>query len=471
MSPEPEKSFAGEARPVAPIPDALTGLVARGEFAGRLGQLLADAAGQGRGVVAIAINLDDFRSVNTLYGAATGDQVLRVTAERLVAGIRSRHLDEEGASARGSDLVARLGGDEFAILCGLPAPPTPEPEALAARLLRAIEGPMAVDGNALRLTASGGIVVTTPAHRGADDVLRDLDLAMQRAKAIGPGTVVAWQPSLTEAAMRRSSLAVQLRRAFDNGEFVLHYQPVLRLSDNRLVGAEALLRWNHPSEGLVSCATFVPVLEATGLIGEVGSWVLREAVRQVETWNALYGRDIVEWVGVNLSPRQLHDPVRLLATLRAIDAGGFSLHRLKLDITAAAFERDPGMVDAVLGELRGLGLSIAIDDFGTPQMWPDRRPRHPVDTIKIDRELTARIGTPAGDMLLQALLAVARLYGAAIVAEGIETPAERDFLRQIGCGFGQGYLFAEPMDGALFGTYALTHAAGDEAGSGTRLAG
>lgn len=469
MTAEPDISLAGDARPATDATDRLTGLATRAAFIGRLQQLLAEGGVPDRDILAIVINLNDFRSVNTLYGAATGDQVLRVTAERLLSGTRSRGLPEALAAEGRGDLVARLGADEFAILGGPPAPPVAEAEALAARLLRAVENPMQVDGNSLRLAARAGVVATAAGHRSPDDLLRALDLAAQRANALGPGTVVVWQPSLTAAAIRRSTLAMRLRRAFDNGEFVLHYQPVLRLSDSRLVGAEGLLRWNDPSEGLRNCASFVPVLEESGLIVELGNWVLRETVRQVEMWDALYGRDVVDWVGVNLSGLQLRHPEQLLATLRAIDAGGFSLRRLKLEISAAAFTRDPDDADGILGELRALGVRIAIDDFGTGHVGPDSLRRHPVEAIKIDREFIAGIGTAPGERLLQALFAIARLYDAAIIAEGIETPAQRDFLRQIGCGFGQGYLFAEPMDAALFGTYALTHAV--ETGSGARLAG
>lgn len=468
MTAEPDRLFENEARLVDEAADPLTGLATRAEFIVALQQLFAEGAPRDRAVLAILINLDGFRGVNTLHGAATGDQVLRVAAERLLSGTRSRGLPEESTAARAPDLVARLGADEFAILCRPPAPPAAEAEALAGRLLRMLESPIVVDGNSLRLAARAGIVITTAAHRSPDDVLRALDLAAQRAKALGGGTVARWRPSLTAAATRRSSLAMQLHRAFDNGEFVLHYQPVLCLADGRLVGAEGLLRWNNPSEGLLNCALFMPVLEETGLIVELGSWVLRETVRQVEMWDALYGRDIVDWVGVNLAALQLHHPERLLASLRAIDAGGFSLRRLCLEIPAAVFPRAPDSADT-LGKLRGLGLRIAIDDFGTGHIWPDGLRRHPVEAIKIDGEFIAGIGTAAGETLLQALFAITRLSDAAIIAEGIEVPAQRDFLHQIGCGFGQGYLFAEPMDGALFGTYALTHAV--ENGSGAQLAG
>ena len=459
------------ARERVPARDPLTGLADRHQFARRLRELLSDPDPERRAVVVFAVNLDSFRNLNTLHGFAIGDEVLKIIAERLVSGTRSRHLGEEGAAARGRDLVARLGADEFGIICSPRRCHKAEAEAFAARLPRIVQSPIAIGAQSLRLTASIGFITTTPAHREADDALRDLDLALQQAKALGPGKVSAWEPALTRAATRRYSLAEQLRRAFDNAELALHYQPILRLSDNRMVGAEALLRWNHPSEGLVASAAFLPILEETGLIVEVGAWVIREAVRQVESWRLLYGRDIIDWVSVNLSARQFNDPSALLATLRGIYDCGFSVHRLKLEITETAFMRNPEVTRAVLAQLDALGIHVAIDDFGTGYSSLNSLRHYPVDTIKIDAEFIAQIGTADGEKLAQALLNIARTYDAAIIAEGIETAAQRDFLHAGGCGFGQGYLFAEPMDGALFGAYALTHAANADRGAGAKTAG
>ncbi|MGC2413554.1 MAG: EAL domain-containing protein [Stellaceae bacterium] len=447
----------------APARDLLTGLADRHQFARRLQEILADPDPERRAVSVFAINLDSFRNLNTLHGFAIGDEVLKIIAERLVLGTRSRHLGETSAAfgrdGRGRDMVARLGGDEFGVICSPPALAPMEAEAFAARLPRIVNSPIAIGGQALRLTARIGYITTTPAHHEADNALRDLDLALRQAKALGPGKAVAWEPALTTAAVRRSSLTEQLRRAFDNGELVLHYQPIVRLSDDRLVGAEALLRWNHPSDGLVASAAFLPLLEETGLIVEVGCWVIREAIGQVESWRLIYGRDIVDWVSVNLSARQLDDPSALLATLRGVRKGGFAVHRLKLEISETALMRNPECAGAVLAELEGLGVQIAIDDFGTGYSALNSLRHYPVDTVKIDGEFTAQIGTADGEERTRAVLDSARTYDAAIIAEGVETAVQRDFLKAGGCGFGQGYLFAEPMAGALLGAYALTRAA------------
>lgn len=454
-----EDPMQGAGQGVPPAPDPLTGLADRQQFAERLRELLSEPDPERHAIVLFAIDLDGFCNLNTLHGSAIGDQVLKIIAERLVLGTRSRDLGESGTVARGRDMVARLGADEFGIICGPPGLPLAEAEAFAARLPFIVQAPIAVGARSLRLTASIGFVTTTPAHREADEALRDLDLALRRAKAVGPGKVLAWESALTRAAIGRCSLAEQLRHAFDNGELMLHYQPILRLGDNRMVGAEALLRWNHPSEGLVASASFFPLLEETGLIVEVGCWVVREAVRQIESWRLLYGRDIIDWVSVNLSARQLGDPSALLATLRGIHDGGLSVHRLKLEISEIALMRDPEITRDLLAELFRLGIRIAIDDFGTAHSALSGLRHSPIDTIKIAAGFTAQIGTGEGEKLTQAVLNMAQTCDVAIIASGIETVAQRDFMHAGGCDFGQGYLFAEPMDGTLLGAFALTHAA------------
>ena len=443
-------------------PDPLTGLADRHQFAAHLRQILAHPDPGHRRVTAFAINIDRFRNINNLHGIRVGDRVLRLTAERLLAGSRS-HRAADPAVPRTRDLVARLGGDEFGIVCGPPALSPAQAQVFAERILRIVENPIAIGDLALRLTASLGCMMTTPAHRDENDVLRDLDLAAQRAKALGPSRIAAWEPALTDTATRRYALTDELRRAFDNGEFVLYYQPVVRLGDSRMIGAEALLRWRHPREGLLAPAAFLPVLEETGLICEVGVWAVREAVRQIEAWHALHGRDMIEWVSVNVSPRQFDDPAPLLAVLRELHAAAVPLQRLKLEITETTFMRSPENTRAVLAEIGELGIRIGIDDFGTGYSSLNALRRYPVDTIKIDAEFIAQIGTQDGDELAHALLNIARMYGAAIVAEGIETIAQRDFLRDKGCGFGQGYLFGQPMDGGLLGTHAVSAAARPDA--------
>jgi len=225
----------------------------------------------------------------------------------------------------------------------------------------------------------------------------------------------------------------------------------------RVAGAEALLRWNHPRDGLIPPAAFLPLLEESGLIVPVGCWVIRDAVRQMQVWQMLYGRDMVDWVSVNVSARQFNDPSLLLATLGEIADSGFPLDRLKIEITESAVMRNPEVTRAVLGELQDLGIRVALDDFGTGYSALGALRQYTVDTIKIDRGFTARLDTGDGKELVLALLKIARIYGADVVAEGVETVVERDILQRHDCPYGQGYLFAKPMDGSFFGAYALTH--------------
>jgi len=436
--------------------DALTGLPGRDAFIGQVRAALVAAEGARRGAAVFVVNLDNFRGINGLYGVRAGDNVLRTIGKRVRAGVRSRLLSSRLPRSEG-DYVARLGADEFGILIGNPTPSAAAAESFAQRILKLIEEPIVVGDHRIRLTASVGFLITGAPHASEDEVLRDLHAALHDAKSRGPNNVQAWRPALTRTTGHRFTLLDQLRRALEDGEFAVHYQPILRLGDRRIVGAEALLRWNHPSDGLVSPAAFLPILEDSSLIVPVGCWVIREVVRQMRIWQMLYGRDIVEWVSINVSPRQFNDPGLLLSTLTEIERSGFSLDRLKIEITESAAMRNPNMTRSVLDELRELGVRVAIDDFGTGYSALGALRHYAVDTIKIDSGFTSRLETDDGSELVMALLRIAQAYGAEVVAEGIETAAQRDILEARGCGFGQGFLFAKPMDGSFFGAYALTH--------------
>ncbi len=440
--------------------DRLTGLAGRHRFMAHVRAALSPGAAR-RPTAMFLLDIDNFKGVNDLYGAGVGDGVLKIIANRLLAGTRSRPVPAERAGRRpprrAADMVARLGADEFGIVLGSPNVSLTDAEAFARRLLQLVANPVMIGDECIRLSASVGFILTSPTHRTEDDALRDLDVALQEAKARGPNNAQAWEPALTSTVGRRLALLDQLRRALDEGEFVLHYQPILRLSDGKVVGAEALLRWNHPSDGLVPPAAFLAVLEESGLIVPVGCWVMREVVRQMQVWQMLYGRDILDWVSINVSARQFNDPSLLLATLNGINDSGFPLDRIKIEITESAVMRNPEITRQVLSELQDLGIRIAIDDFGTGYSALGVLRHYQVDTIKIDRGFTMRLDTSDGKELVLALLKIARIYGADVVAEGVETVAQADILRAAGCGFVQGYLFAKPMDGGFFGAYALTH--------------
>ena len=452
-----EIAAAANQQVIEEAPDQLTGIAGRATFLARVGSMLEASA---TGTAMFLLDIDNFKGVNDLYGARVGDAVLKTVATRLITSTRSRALFAAGSgSAPGqvhADLVTRLGADEFGIVLSRPASPA-DAEIFARRLLQVVRAPILAGDQRIRLTASVGYLITGPAQRSEDDVLRDLDVALQEAKSRGPNSSKIWEPALTSAMGRRLRMLDQLHRAVDEGEFVLHYQPILNLKDGRVVGAEALLRWNHPSDGLVPPAVFLPLLEESGLIVQVGCWVIRDVVRQMQVWQMLYGRAMVDWVSVNVSPRQFNDPSPLVAALNEINEGGFPLDRLKMELTESAFMRNPEMSRGVLSELRDLGIQIALDDFGTGYSALGALRQYAVDTIKIDCDFTARLDTIEGKELVLALLKIAQIYGADVVAEGVETALQRDTLREAGCGFGQGFLFAKPMDGRFFGAYALTH--------------
>ena len=468
-----QRRLRGTEEAPASATDPLTGLPGRESFSRRLREVFADPDPASRAVALFAINLDSFRSINNLHGVRIGDQVLKITAERLLSGTRSRPpaTDETSDQLRGRDMVARLGDDEFGIVCAPPAPGPAEIEAFSARLLHVIEQPIVIGNIRIHMTACIGSILSGATARSENDALRDLDLALREAKSLGPNKAVAWHPALTRMATQKYSLADQLRRALEEREFVLHYQPIVRLSDNHMAGAEALLRWNNPSDGLVAPGAFLPVLEETGLIVPIGCWVIREAVRQMQSWQLLYGREITDWISVNVSARQFNDPAPLLAALKEVEASGFPLERLKIEITETTFMRDSETTRMVLQELHELGINIAIDDFGTGYSSLGTLRHYPVDTIKIDTGFIAQIGNPDGEKLAQALLNIARMYGASVVAEGVESAAQHEFLCRTGCDFGQGHFYARPMDATLLGTYALTREVSDAGDATDRRAG
>lgn len=440
--------------------DGLTGIADRKAFLARVRSVLTPSSAPGDGAALFLLDIDDFKGINDLYGSRVGDCVLATIAARLLTGIRSRaahpaRSDRPAAPDR-ADLAARLGADEFGVVLGNAAPNATDADAFARRLLNLVSAPIVVGDQRIRLSANVGYLITGPGHRSEDDVLRDLNVAVQEAKLRGPNSAKAWDPALTSLVGRRLALLDELRRALDEGEFVVHYQPILSLPDRRIVGAEALLRWNNPREGLVAPGAFLPLLEESGLIVPVGGWLIREVVHQMQVWQALYGRDILDWVSINVSARQFNDPSLLLAVLGEVADSGFPLDKLKLEITESAVMRNPEITRAVLAKMHDIGIRVGLDDFGTGYSALGALRHYNVDMIKIDRDFTARLDTRDGRELVLALLKIARIYGASVVAEGVETVAQRDMLHASGCDFGQGYLFAKPMDGGIFGAFALT---------------
>jgi diguanylate cyclase (GGDEF)-like protein len=383
------------------------------------------------------LDLDRFKVVNDSLGHSIGDVLLVEVARRLADLLR------------GGDTVARLGGDEFVML--LPdVAGSDEAVIIAKRVLAAIRRPIEVDADELFTTASMGIAVweaSRPADGAAtaEALVRDADTAMYRAKARGRDRYEIFDEDLRTQATARFHLETFLRRAVELGELEVHYQPEIDLHTGLLAGAEALVRWRHPVEGLLEAKTFIDLAEESGLILDLGSWVLKEACRQVGEWKRTDGRELGT-LRVNLSPRQIAHPDLLDTVVQALEIGGLEPSSLCLEITETALMSDAAASLSVLSALRSLGVELAIDDFGTGYSSLSYLKRFPVTVLKIDRSFVDGLGNDPDDTAIAgAIVSLGRSLGLSLVAEGVETPRHLHELRLLGCDRAQGYLFSPAL--------------------------
>jgi diguanylate cyclase (GGDEF)-like protein len=411
--------------------DALTGLANRVLFRDHVEAALADVS-DGDRVAVMFIDLDSFKEVNDRLGHARGDQVLVQASERIRACLRD------------GDLAARLGGDEFAVLVA--DVPTDEVAlAVASRLLDAIHRPFDLGDATADLDASIGVATSGSDARTMDDLLRNADVAMYAAKSTVRDGVELFRPALRDAMAVRSERASRLRGAVERGELRLDYQPIVDLEGHRLVGFEALVRWQAPGRPLAMPADFIGLAEETGEIIPIGRWVLREACRQARDWQLRLGVDDLE-INVNLSARQFADPSLVETVDEALSDAGLAAAQLVLEITESTLMQHTTDTVARLAEFRQRGVRIAIDDFGTGYSSLSYLERFAVDILKIDRSfvggLDGRIDQP---VLASAIVELGRALGLEVVAEGIERTDQRDALVRLGCRLGQGYLFGRPL--------------------------
>ncbi len=408
------------------VHDALTGLPNRLLFRDRLDQALAAAKRYGGGFAVLACDLDRFKAVNDTLGHPAGDKLLRVVADRLKGVICE------------VDTVARLGGDEFAIiLAGLGAPKAVS--SVAERVIEAVSRPVEIDGDTAGIGVSVGIALGTVETDDADELFKNADIALYRAKAAGRNTFSFYEPGVDGAIAERTLLERDLRGAVQEGAFVLHYQPIMDLAAGEPGGFEALMRWRHPTRGMISPADFIPLAEETGLIAPLGSWALREACREASAWPG----DLR--VAVNVSAVQFQKPGFEADVVRALAASGLPPHRLELEITESLLIADAEAVIACLHRLRGLGVRVAMDDFGTGYSSLSYLRRFPFDKIKIDRSFVRDIGDPDAAAIVRAIVGIGAQLGATITAEGVETGDQLTRVRQEGCAEVQGYLFSKPL--------------------------
>ena len=411
--------------------DALTGLPNRALFLDRLEHALARAMRAGSEVAVLFLDLDRFKTVNDSLGHAAGDELLCTVAQRITTCMRA------------ADTAARLGGDEFAVLLE-DLVSTREAARVAERIIAALEEPIGVAGREVFVGTSIG--VATGAY-GAEDLLRHADVAMYRAKAQGKGRYAMFEEGMQAEVIDRLELEADLQRAIDRRELEVFYQPIIMLGTGELAGHEALVRWRHPTRGLMSPGAFIPVAEETGMIGSIGRFVLREATRQAAAWAAMTGAELS--MNVNLSGRQLEDPTLVDEVTAILRETGLPAGRLVLEITETVLMQDTETTIERLRTLRALGVRLAVDDFGTGYSSLRYLNRFPLDVLKMAKPFVDGLGSQDEDpALARAIVDLGASLGLTIVAEGIERSAQLAHLRRLGCPLGQGYWFARPMPAA-----------------------
>ena len=409
--------------------DALTDLPNRTLFHERLKRELSHAAPD-RQLAVLYIDIDEFKSVNDSLGHMIGDELLKSVAASLAG------------CARKSDFVARLGGDEFAIVqTGIED--TDDVMMLVSRIFQAIRSPYQCLGHQVTTDASIGIALAPRDGSDIDRILKNADLAMYAAKAAGRRTYRFFETDMEAEVRARRSLEMDLRQALVDGGFEVYYQPCLGLQTNAITGCEALVRWRHPQRGMISPAEFIPLAEDTGLINQLGEWVLTTACREAVSWPGNIR------LAVNVSPIQFRSGTLALKVMAALAASGLAASRLELEITEAVLIRDDEAALAVLHDLRAIGVRIALDDFGTGYSSLSYLQRFPFDKIKIDRCFITDIAEPEGSSsIVQAVVNIAADRHMTTTAEGVETEQQRDLLRELGCAEMQGYLFSPPKPAA-----------------------
>ncbi|MBK3661936.1 EAL domain-containing protein [Bradyrhizobium diazoefficiens] len=409
--------------------DALTDLPNRVLMRRHLERRVAELA-EGKPFAILYIDVDEFKGVNDSLGHEVGDELLRQIANRLRACVS------------GNDLVARLGGDEFAIV-KTGTTDQAELTMLAEQILKTLRTPVDCKGQEIATDASIGIAIAPDHGDNLDDLFKRADLAMYAAKSEGRGTFRIFVPEYDAKAGLRRQLELDLRQALVRGEFEVHYQPLVDLSANVVTGCEALLRWHHPERGMVSPADFIPVAEDTGLIGEIGEWVLKQACNEAASWPGGIH------IAVNVSPVQFRSKTLALKVAAALAESGLAPGRLELEITETVLIRDDEEALTILQQLRELGVRIALDDFGTGYSSLSYLHRFPFDKIKIDRSFISDIGEPEDSSpIVQAVVHMAAARHMATTAEGVETEAQREVLRQLGCSQMQGWLFSPAVPAA-----------------------
>jgi diguanylate cyclase (GGDEF)-like protein len=414
------------------LKDSLTRLPNRRLFHDRVAHALARGQRRPGTMAVLFIDLDKFKDVNDSLGHPSGDHLLTSVAERLRAILRP------------GDTAARLGGDEFAVLVEDIGGES-DAVKVAQRLLDALASPFNLRGRELTVGASVGIAVSAPGDT-VDDLLRNADVAMYTAKQSGRGRHECFVPDMHAAVVRRVEMENYLRRAADDGEFVLHYQPIFALATGRLAGFEALLRWQHPTRGLLAPSEFLAVAEESGAIVGIGAWVIDAACRQARQWRDHYPGHLLT-MSVNLSPTQLKEPGIVEVVERVLLSSGLPAGDLTLELTEGVMVSATGVIVERLHALKNLGVQLAIDDFGTGYSSLGHLRQLPFDVLKIDKTFVDDVADGSGDSAFaRAIIKLGQTLGLTMVAEGVEHADQAARLGELGCDFAQGYWFAKPLN-------------------------
>jgi diguanylate cyclase (GGDEF)-like protein len=409
--------------------DPLTRLPNRILFRDRLEQALA-MLDRDLGLAVLCLDLDRFKLVNDTLGHPVGDELLRQVADRLQACVR------EG------DSVARLGGDEFAVILVRITDPAAV-ERLATRIIEVVGSDYEIDGHVISIGTSVGMAMAPADGSISSVLLKNADTALYGAKANGRGTSCFYEDSMNAALQRRREIEVGLRQAIALGEFRLHYQPLVHTGSRRAAGFEALIRWQHPVEGMVSPDLFIPVAESTGLIGAIGQWVLSRACLDAATWP-----DDIK-IAVNLSPSQFKDKNLVKGVRDALAASLLPAHRLELEITESVLLHDSRSILGILREIKDLGVQISMDDFGTGYSSLSYLRSFPFDKVKIDQSFIRDLpGDSSAVAIVRAIVGLSATFGMSVTAEGVETEAQAEQLEHEKCTYLQGFLFSRPVPAA-----------------------
>ncbi|MDA8415063.1 MAG: EAL domain-containing protein [Desulfobacteraceae bacterium] len=429
--------------------DTLTGLPNRSFHRELLIRAIAHAKRNSKTMATMFLDLDGFKKINDSLGHDMGDELLRLTAERLLSCLRGSdgiaRVNEENSA---NSVVSRLGGDEFIILLNEIAHDT-DASLVARRLLKAFEQPFSLNGNDVHITASIGISLYPADGETSEELLKCADIAMYHTKAHGKNNFHFFSSAMNREAVKRLSLENDLRLALEKGEFLLHYQPKIFATDRRISGMEALIRWQHPRSGMIPPLDFIPIAEETGLIDLIGQWVLREACTQNKKWQ---DSGIVRIpVAVNLSLHQIKNRNIVNTIKEILEETGLEPGFLELEITESIAMHNPLTTITILKELQDMGVRISIDDFGTGYSSLAYLRQLPLDTLKIDRSFVNAITTKPDDaVIVRTIIAMAHSLNLSVVAEGVETEEQYAFLQSFNCDEIQGYLFSRPVPTADF---------------------